>query len=37
MLSFKSRRCTCVRHQDVDHTYKSVIKMFEVLLSSELR
>ena len=22
MLSFKSKRCTCVRHQDVDHTHK---------------
>ena len=22
MLSFESRRSTCVRHQDVDHTHK---------------
>ena len=22
MLSFESRRCTCVRHQDVDHMHK---------------
>ena len=22
MLSFESRRCTCVRHQDVDHTHE---------------